>query len=228
MPVVFPLSWPRRALAARDCKLELKTTSRSGGQNLAGVEQVVRNPAARWAIKLVDVAVRTPDQIMLWRTFEGQLEGRLGTIRIPIYDARQAPSGLMASRVPFSDGSTFSDGSVFRSISCLASLTADAASNATTLAVQWSGLPPQPGQHFSLGNNLHRIVAVDGQVSIDGLTFTTQLTVRPWTRAAWPAATRLEFDDPVCLCRLASDDGMALDLDFGRVAHPSVDLVEAF
>lgn len=58
------------------------------------------------------------------------------------------------------------------------------------------------------------------------LPATAQITFRPPLREAVPAGTNLEFDDPVCRMRLATDSEMDLPLDLGRFSFPTVNFVE--
>lgn len=219
-----PLIWPRHLLIPTTVKIAPQSPSRSGGQTAAGGEQVVKSPAFRWSITFTDIPLYTPDHIRVFRSIEGQLDGRANPILVPIFDADRAPA--LPPVATFSDGSTFSDGTGLVGASTAIELTADQAINATDLPVSWpaGGPAPTAGQHFSLGQRVYRIIKI---ATSDGTT-TATLTIRPWLRDAWPAGTMLQFDNPHCLVRLAKDDGMAADLDHWRFGKPSVDFVEYY
>lgn len=52
--------------------------------------------------------------------------------------------------------------------------------------------------------------------------------IHPWLRAAIGDATPCEFANPTSLMRLASDVEGRLDLESGIIAHPTINVVEAF
>ena len=61
------------------------------------------------------------------------------------------------------------------------------------------------------------------------LTFdpdTGAMKFRPPLREAVVAGTELNFDDPVCRMRLASDDAMDLELALRRFGNPTVNFLE--
>jgi hypothetical protein len=101
-------------------------------------------------------------------------------------------------------------------------LTADVAKRAISCTVDVIAADTlQPGQVFSLGERLYQITDV-----IDLTGTLRQLSFMPPAREAVAADTELEFTNPVCRMRLASDDAMALDLDMNKRGFPSVDFVE--
>lgn len=204
--------------------------SRSGGVSLTGQEQTVTSDAGVWGIRYVDIPIRRADQVRVYRAIAARLNGRAGSILVPVYDCRQTPWPVVAGKrvtsygsLSHSDGSLFSDRSGYRQPVIVAYLAAEAALRATTLTVGISyGAALQGGEHFSIGERLYRIASV--QPGMGGL-----VTVQVWPplREAAPAGAALEFDRPVCRMRLASDDAMPLDLDLGRFAGPTVSFVEA-
>jgi len=54
------------------------------------------------------------------------------------------------------------------------------------------------------------------------------VTFRPPLRGAVPSGTRIEFDNPRCVMRLAEPQSMELTLELRRVGTPSVSFVEYF
>lgn len=222
MAISYPIPWPVCLLKPVTVTVQPRNQSRGGGAGILGNEQVVQSPAFRWSIKLTSVPIRTRQQVLAWRTIEGQLDGRAGTALVPIYDWARSPHGRRAL-VPFSDGAPFSDTSEFSGASTRVWLHSAAALNALTLDVDWRSFKPEPGQHFSIGQRLHRVVAMDTTG-----TGRATITIRPWLREGAAAGAVLDFDEPKCLCRLSKDDGMAIDLELWKFANPSVEFDEAF
>ena len=211
-----PIVWPSTLLVPASVKLTMLSTSRGGGQTIDGNEQVVSSPAAhRWGATFSGVSIRTAEQIRAWRVIEARADGRANAVLLPIYDGARAP--IAAASLQGADGAPF-----LQDASAIV-LAADAQVNASTLSLSWTGAPPLPGQHFSIGANLYRIVGMASTGSTSA-----NIKMRPWLRAAASAGTSLNFDAPVCSMRLARDDGMALDLTLWRFASPNVDFVEYF
>lgn len=105
----------------------------------------------------------------------------------------------------------------------VAKVNAMAAIRATQIAITvTTGIPPVAGQYFSLGgSHLHGISSV---VSVVGTVAT--IKIRPPLRAAVAVNDPVEFDNPVCECRLTSDD-QALLLSLNKFASPSLEFMEA-
>lgn len=225
--------WPP-ALRFSEVMLELRGLSRSGGQSLYGQEQIVASPAARWVGSMtVPVADRSygpkdrQDAVLAWRHMKSG--GRASVILVPASDGRgpahRGRAVPCSYTVPHSDKSTFSDGSGYSQSFTAGVLAAPAAMNATELLITiGNNLRLLPGMRFSMpGGRLHEIsdiIAWDGGV-------TWAIRISPWTTAAWPAGTALDFDRPVCRMRLASDDTGSLSLSLNRFATPTIEFVEA-
>lgn len=97
-----------------------------------------------------------------------------------------------------------------------------AAERATQIVVQVvTGVPPAAGQYFSLGNHLHGIVSI---AVTSGANVT--LNIRPPLRASIAVNDGVEFDYPVCECRLTADD-QSLALSLNKFAGPSLEFMEA-
>ena len=211
-----PIVWPKTLLVPGTVKLALQNQSRGGGAGVAGVEQVVVSPSARWSIAFSGFAIRTREQVKAWRAIEAQADGRANALVVPAYDWARGPV-----RDQLAGGVSFGSGPFLPSTSSIAT-SAGAAINATALSVSWTGPGPEPGQHFSIGAQLYRVATL----ASTGANAAT-LTVRPWLRGPVGAGVALNFDDPVCLVRLAKDDGLALDLEKWRFASPSVEFLES-
>lgn len=223
MSISYPLTWPTELLIPATVSLAPQSQSRSAGQSTTGFEQIVQSPALRWGLKLTGIFVRTREQILAWRAIEGQLAGRAGTIRVPIYDWWRGPAGRRGQLMRQPGRLHLLGGGAIRAKTVAITLSANAPVNATTISVVWAeDSAPQPGQHFALGPHLHRIVGMKATGAS-----AAALTIGPWLRSAYQAGTPLEFDEPAGVFRLARDDGMSLDLEGWRLAQPSVEFVEA-
>ena len=211
-----PIVWPKTLLVPASVKLSLQSSSRGGGQTIGGNEQVATSPGSqRWAVTFGGLAIRTRDQVLAWRAIEAQADGRANAIMVPAYDWSRGPL-----KSPFVDSLAFGAAPFVPAVSAIVTA-ADAAVNDTSLSVTWTGPAPLPGQHFAVGYSLYRVRTISSSAAGAGT-----LTLRPWLRGGIPSGTPLNFDDPVCLVRLAKDDGLALDLNLWRFGSASVDFVE--
>jgi hypothetical protein len=222
------LDWPAQ-LRPANLRLALVNSSISGGRSATGREQVVQGPGGIWSLRYSGVYVRNAEQIRAIRALEARLDGRAGLLRLPVYDCFRTrgffgdPANAGFRHVPHSDGASFSDTTYYRQSGSGAAitLTANAALNATTLAIAWNDLPPTEGLHFSIGDNLYRIA----RLQPSGIGAGT-ITIRPWLRTAASSGAALNFATPRVLMRLAQDDGLALDLQLWRRDTLTIDFEE--
>jgi len=210
-------------LRCQNLALDLKPRTLSAPPSVSGVAQVVASDAGIWSVTLGNVIISKREAVLAWRAVANLLEGRLGTILVPICRGYQpVPSGAdgLYEAVPHSDDAFFSDdsGYVGRVIDVVTVGGWAARAVSGFVQVNYAGTI-EPGMHFSVDGRLYRVRTFD--------TDTGAITFRPPLREAVPSGTNLEFDDPVCLMRLASDDGMSLDLSMRRFATPSVEFIEA-
>lgn len=230
------LLWPLGVLKARSIQFDPEPRTRSGGVALSGAEQVVASSAGRWKATLGAIAIRNSDQIRVWRALQGSLEGRVGVIAVPLCDCARAPWPVVDGKpvrmrppLPHSDDALFSDGTGYWQGVIASAVTVDAKRGATTLFLRIdAGNALQGAEHFSIDDRLYRIKAIDseGTIGLGALSYTVRIW--PPLRAAAPAGTALNFDQPVCRMRLASDDAMDLALDLNRFSNPTVSFVEDF
>lgn len=226
--------WPP-GLRFSSAAFEPVNTSRSGGQSFSGAEQVLVSPTARWKASVtIPIAdrrygpIERQNLVLAYRSMKAG--GRASVIVVPCQEGRgpahQAGIVPCAGGVPHSDDSFFSDGTGYQQGYSSAALAADAALNATQIAVRLgSGLIPLSGMRFSTPDNrLHEIVEVVGW---DGGTIWT-LTIGPWLRSAYSAGTELDFDNPRCRMRVASDETGQLSLSMNKTGSPNIEFVEAF
>jgi hypothetical protein len=219
--------WPETALPFRAHALNLAVRSISGGSSLAGVERIRLPDAGLWTFRM-EIRIATQPQIRLARALAALSQGRAGVWRVCIGDCGRGPGAmpgwsLPPSDVPHSDDAPFSDGAPYRGEIAGARLGAAAAVRATTIMVQMDAavFVPEPGQHLTLDDGLHRIAAAEPQGA--GLH---RLTIAPPLRRASAAGARVILDRPTGLFRLAKDDALDFSLDLQKFGSLSVDMIE--
>ncbi|AZO04588.1 hypothetical protein [Mesorhizobium sp. M2A.F.Ca.ET.043.02.1.1] len=218
------IRWPCEVLVPRDVAFDLAPRSLAGPASVNGATQVVSSDAGIWKATYSSIVVNNRNAVLAHRAISTLLEGRLGSILVPLCRGYQpVPDGAVAAglydQVPHSDDALFDDGTgyVGEVIDVVAAAPAALRATTMTVTVGYAGAI-QPGQHFSLGERLYRIRTFDQK--------TGTMTFRPPLREPVLSGDRLEFDDPVCRMRLASDDSMDLQLSLRRFGTPTVQFVE--
>ncbi|TPI39314.1 hypothetical protein FJW07_14140 [Mesorhizobium sp. B3-1-9] len=218
------IRWPCEVLVPRDVAFDLAPRSLAGPASVSGATQVVSSDAGIWKATYGSIVVNNRNAVLAHRAIASLLEGRLGSILVPLCRGYQpVPAGAVAAglydQVPHSDAALFDDGTgyVGEVVDVVAAAPAALRATTMTVTVNYAG-DIQPGQHFSVGERLYRIRTFDQE--------TGTMTFRPPLREAASAGDRLEFDDPVCRMRLASDDGMDLQLSLRRFGTPTVQFIE--
>lgn len=217
--------WPVKVLAPQNVSFDIAPRTLSGPASISGAVQVVSSDAGIWTAAFAGVVINDRQRVLAWRGISGLLEGRLGSILVPLcrgYQPNVDGWQELIEPVPHSDDAFFSDGSGYVGSVNEVTLAGSVAARATTANVSIAyGGDLEPGQHFSIGERLYRIRTV---------TYTSEtaatITFRPPLREAASIGNRLEFDDPVVRMRLATDSEMGLDLQLRRFAAPTVNFVE--
>lgn len=196
-----------------------------------GSEQVVINPAARWGATMT-IPLRSDDAILELRALT--LDGRAAELLIGPYDQRRAPWGTE----PIT-GLAITPGRRERAITVYPdyvgmpavtglptfALAQNAALNATQITVTRArGGLLRRGMFFSIGDRLHAIRSISGE---NGGAGPIDLTIRPWLLDDYGAGTALNFVDPRCVMRPATDDTARAALELMRFGTTTLDLVEA-
>lgn len=217
--------WPERVLRPQNVAFDLAPRTLSGPASISGAVQVVASDAGIWTAAFTGVVINSRDRVLAWRGIAAMLEGRIGSILVPLCRGYQPVlpdwQGLYEP-VPHSDGAFFGDGSGYVGQVVDVRLAGSVAVRATSANIT-IGLADtiQPGQHFSIDDRLYRIKTVAYTSEM-----TATITFRPPLREAASLGDRLEFDDPVVRMRLATDHEMNLDLQLRRFAAPTVNFVE--
>lgn len=158
--MIYPLYWPADSnagyIAPTQILLFINNSSRGGGPSIAGNEQIVQAPTARWEGKMT-FAPMDPTTLLNWRGFVSAMNGRYGTALVPIFEVgRQTQTGVTA---------------------------AAAALNATVLTLTVPGGIVVPGNRFSIAGNLYEIQqSVFGSLSTSSANL---FSANPFTFAGW-------------------------------------------
>lgn len=232
-----PIVWPTAVLPPQSIMFSRQTMSRSGGQSVSGVEQVVMSSADRWRAKLVTKITRM-EQALAFRAMMAAADGRAGTWMVPTCSGfqRLGPSvkGVFPAigvttivNAPFSDAATFDDTGTFETKTVMGIVSVPASIRSRSISVQMTtdvAQNPIAGHYFSIGQALYVIATSDPDPSETPGLYT--LTFRPGLRVAAAQGDVVDFSRPACRMRLASDDSGELSLDQLRFATVSLDFVE--
>lgn len=210
--------WPMKLLPSQEPSFHLRGMNKSGPLSDSGAGDIISGDAGFWVATLSDVVVTTRERVQTFRAIAAMLQGRLNPIVIPYCSLYQPlVAGFSPRPLPHSDDTFFSDRSGYltpgASVLTIADLPVRAVS--ATVSIRYSGTL-QPGQVFSFGNRLYELTSVSGST----------IKWQPPLREAVPAGTELNFTNPVCQMRLATDDEMRLSLEMNRRGFPTVNLVE--
>jgi hypothetical protein len=217
------LVWPCEVLRAQNISFDIAPRTLAGPASVSGFTQVVASDAGIWKASFGNVDVRGRDKVLMFRTLATRLEGRLVPILVPRCGAYQpvAPGAdsSLRDQVPHSDDAFFSDNTGYVGAGNSVRLVADMPARAVSITVDIEyGGSIHEGMDFSIGERMYRVHTYDFTSGV--------IWFRPPAREAAPAGTALEFDDPVCRMRLASDLEMDLELALHRFGAPSVTFLE--
>lgn len=188
--------WPHAALRPSDTTCQYLARTTAGTVSTSGFTQRVASPANAWAISYGRVVLKDMPEIRTWRAVEAGLDGGAVAIYVPLVGLEQGTIN--------------------------GTLVGAHAAGVTSAVIRRVGAAITGGYHFAVGDGrLHLVVSVSG-VSTDDYT----CVIRPPLRAAYPDTTAVEFERPVCKCRLASDDAMQLTVTPGGMAIGRVRFVE--
>lgn len=177
-----------------------------GGVAITGDEDVTASDGGgRVFAEFGDGDLIDRDKVLAWRAVAGQLADGVTEMVVPLCDIRHQPNGGEHTAT-YGDGTRHSDGTPFTGGGPEAETSASAVLRATTLQI--TGAFPQPligGEWFSIdhpgkGWRAYQVVAIYGDV----------IEFRPSLREAVAAGTPVDFANPRCLMRRASQGGPTL------------------
>ena len=221
---------------------QIRGAAKTGGSSLSGLIQAARTEGGGyWLCELIDVSLRTADQIRAWRAMELVLDGGATPVLVQMCDPRQRPTLLVdgvevkSHTVPHIDAAlnetTFSDDSSYESLPIVASVNLTnipAALRATTMDIDCNAAL-RGGEHFSIDHpgQSHRLYRVRTIESVAGNV--QRITFRPPLReAVTTQGTRVEFNNPLCVMRVADPDQMSIAVELFQRATGRVTFVEHF
>lgn len=219
------LRWPEKVLRPRDVAFDIAPRSLAAPSSVSGNTQVVASDAGIWKVSFGGVVVTSRTEVLAWRGVAASLEGRLTPILVPFcrgYQPVPTDSDGLYDTVPHSDDSPHDDDTEYQGQVIDVTLASSPAVRAVSANITIGYADTiQPGQMFSLGERMYRLKTV-----VYTSDTAAAITFRPPLREAATSGDRLELDDPVVRCRLASDDEMDLPLDGRRRALPTVNFIE--
>lgn len=190
-------TWPRLLFLPEVPETTLYGASVGGGRSLTGTLQQVSPDSGFWMFNFKGIWIRTNAQVLEWRRIATVIQGRLGTINLPVYDSKRAPWPGGVPGAP---------------ITC--TVVNPVAVGATSAVLNMAvGADPEPGMFFSVGERLYNIATATAS---SGDMF--NITFLPNVRDAISGGATVEFAHPICRCRLTEDRGMALPLSLQRFA----------
>jgi hypothetical protein len=223
------IAWPESALPYHSVMFARKSFSRSGGNTVTGLEQVIASSSDYW-VATIGFRIRKSSQILAYRALQAAQWGRAAEWIVPACPQPGVPVTPPPADYSWSDdwSEDFSIGPAPTIIPPGegALVTTIAARGARSLTFEFidPSFLPKPGMYFSIGNRLYCIATIDGAGSVRRYT----ATFSPGLRVAAAVDDAVEFSSPRCLMRLASDNEGQLDLEQLRISEQRVNFVEAF
>lgn len=84
------LTWPA-SLVPRAAMFRIDARSQTGGPTITGDEQIVQSAAGIWRARLSAITVNNRERILAYRALLAGLDGRFGTVLVPLCDKSRAP-----------------------------------------------------------------------------------------------------------------------------------------
>lgn len=217
--------WPCAVLRARDVAFNLNERTLGTAPSVSGYAQVVSGGPPIWTATFGNIDIRTQAQRLAFKALGTVLQGRLNIIRVPMCRGDQpTPAGYVVEDITYDDDAYFDDDTPFIQPVISAEVLVAASAGAVSVNMQAATIGDvQAGQHFSIDERLYRIIGVS-----DNGSGNFDLSIWPPLRKDVAAGEWMEFDDPTCRMRLATDQEMNLDLQMRRFGSPTVRFVEDF
>jgi hypothetical protein len=191
----------------------------SGGNSLSGIDDPIETDGGGfWQADFTNGATLEREDTLAWRAINAAMDNGASAVIVRFCDRLHQPVGgeMGVAGSPFA----FGDRRAYARPGVVARATALAALRATTIRVDIDSEQPVIGGerftivHATWGERVYEVVSVgDGAI-----------TIRPPLREAIAANTPLDFDDPRCKMRRASDATNALNI--GRYGQCLISFVE--
>lgn len=195
-------TWPA-SFRPKSIDVHPVTLTQAGPRTLSGRQQRAAPDAGHWGL-VAEFQVFTMDQLLDWRAMVAFLDGGLNSVRMGVFDERQAPTTVAPIDI---------------------ALGADLALRATTarFAVASAGTLKR-GMYFSIRNRLS--VVTRPPEDLGGGLF--DVTFWPPARAARSSGEPVEMANPRGTWRLADPKTGRLKLEGNYHGEPSLELEESF
>jgi len=202
-------TWPCAVLRPRDVAFNLNERTLGASPSVSGYAQVVGGGPPIWTATFGNIDIRTQQHRLAFKAIAALLRGRMNIIRVPMCRGDQpVPAGFVEATVPHSDETPHDDDTEYYQPVISAEVGVSGLAGGVSVNMDAFAIGDvQAGQHFSIDSRLYRIVGVtnNGGGNYD-------LSIWPPLRVDITAGDWMEFDDPTCRMRLASDQEMNLDL----------------
>jgi hypothetical protein len=213
-------NWPRGVLRPSNV-LPPTLNERNMATNpaISGYTQVVSSGPPIWTARFGNIDIRTSQQRLAWKALAALLEGRRNIVIVPFCGGDQPKSiGADRTTVPHDDDTPHDDDAPYSQKANEVYLSASSSAGAISLTfnVVVAGTI-EPGHYLSINDRLYIIRKTPTPTTVE---------IWPPLRAGVNAGDWVEFDNPTCRMRLASDQEMSVDFQRLRFASPSVNFIE--
>lgn len=210
------IAWDWVTLPINRVMFERRNLSRSGGQTLTGIEQVVQSSTDFWEAQIT-VKIRTAAQRLAYRAYKANSFGRVTEWIIPVCEPLYQPGLVQEWDDEY--GPDFE-------IDANADILSGCAIGGNSIVISMADpiVVPKPGHYFSYNNRLYLLSAVTPGSPLGHYTVTFVPKAR--TAIGIGGVGTANFTMPVCLMRLADDRSGDMDRDFLQYADVQLRFVE--
>jgi hypothetical protein len=226
--------WPV-SLKPSDFGYSCRNYDISGGISVAGGEQFIASPGARWTASM-ELPIRSNADVLTIRALRSQLQGRANPTLLPNFDGLrvswpvEAGTGrILTPKVAHQlagtyglEGTPYGGPAIPSAAQINATVQTAALLHATQIIINMTqGGPILAGQQFGIANRLYEIATVDLVAGAN-----TTVTFKPPLRAAASVGAAVTFTRPVCLMRCVNLDEQTGKFAALRYATLSLEFVE--
>lgn len=225
------IEFPRKLLREQNHDWNIVGNTMGAGQTTGASVDVRSDGGGLWMASLNNIRFLDATDALLWRAVRQICNGGVTPIVVPRNDIPFAPwpAGAPTGLIAHSDGTPFDDGSGYYQpvIDITARGAAPLRATAMEFDLNYCG-PLQGGEAFSIEHPLFgwRLYEIATVVVAEGGA-SAAVTFNPPLREAVDDETRLEFDRPRCLMKLATPGAMDLNVTTWPFSLASVKFVEA-
>lgn len=223
--MVTVVTWPAEVLRLTSSDPFIRHYTRSAGQSLVGVEQILAPGASRWEMEIEVGPDWDPARIKAFEVLVTLMEGKRNVASLPIHDAYAYDEVRAPAQQAFADGTWFTDGTGFVDGGSAQPLIVSEAASAGARSIRVSLTnPTRPrlvaGDLFSIDGYLYRVVSS---------TDAGDVGIRPDLRTDVAPGAVLATDPPIFHARFEDDGQGRRPRDLMNWATPvRLRFVEAF